>query len=121
MKKGDKVLIAAVIIFSVIGFAYSILKPAAPGDTVLIEVDGKLYETMSLNEDKTVTVHVDGGGFNVVEVKDGKVHIKDANCPDRVCVKQGWINETGENIICLPHRVVVRILGKLKNVDQVTY
>ncbi|MDI6601178.1 MAG: NusG domain II-containing protein [Thermoanaerobacteraceae bacterium] len=121
MKIGDRILIAAVIIFSVAGFAYSILRPAMQGDTVYIEVDGKLYEALPLDQDKTVTVHVDGDGYNVVEIKDGRVRISDANCPDRLCVRQGWINEAGENIICLPHRVVVRIPGRMKNVDQVTY
>jgi Protein of unknown function (DUF1312). len=121
MKIGDKILIVAIIVFSIVGFAYSILRPTFPGDTVYIEVDGKLYEELPLSKDKTVTVRVDGGGYNVVEIKGGKVRISDANCPDRVCVRQGWIDRSGENIICLPHRVVVRISGRMKNVDQVTY
>ncbi len=121
MKTGDKLLIAVVIIFSVCGLIYFTLNPAAKGSMVYIEVNGKLYETLSLDRDKTVTVHAAGDEFNVVEVKNGRARMIDANCPDRVCIKQGWINRAGESIICLPHRVVVRVPGEIKGVDQVTY
>ncbi|MFR4337598.1 MAG: NusG domain II-containing protein [Lachnospira pectinoschiza] len=35
----------------------------------------------------------------------------DADCPDKLCVKTGMISKTGETIVCLPHRVVVEIIG----------
>ena len=35
----------------------------------------------------------------------------DADCPDKLCVKTGRISKTGETIVCLPHRVVVEIIG----------
>ncbi len=121
MKTGDKLLIAAVIIFSVCGFIYLALNPAAPGTTVYIEKNGKLYETLSLNQDKKVMVHVSEDDYNIVEVKNGKARISKTNCPDKVCIKQGWINKTGESIVCLPHKVVVRIPGEMQDVDEVTY
>ncbi|PMQ02358.1 MAG: hypothetical protein CBR30_01515 [Dictyoglomus sp. NZ13-RE01] len=33
-------------------------------------------------------------------------------CPDKLCVKQGWIKKVGESIVCLPNRVVLRLEGK---------
>ncbi len=30
-------------------------------------------------------------------------------CPDKICIKQGWINKKGESIVCLPNRVVLRL------------
>ncbi len=32
-------------------------------------------------------------------------------CPDKICIKQGWINKEGESIVCLPNRVVLRLEG----------
>ena len=37
---------------------------------------------------------------------------EDANCPDRLCVSWGKINKPGETILCLPHRIIIRIIGE---------
>ena len=33
----------------------------------------------------------------------------DANCPDKLCVKQKSISKNNENIICLPNKVIVEV------------
>lgn len=33
----------------------------------------------------------------------------DADCGDKTCVKTGSIKETGQSIVCLPHRLVITI------------
>ncbi|RMD52572.1 MAG: NusG domain II-containing protein, partial [Nitrospirae bacterium] len=50
------------------------------------------------------------GGKNIIEIKDGKVRMAYANCPYKLCVKQGWIRKGA--IICLPHKVFVIVGGK---------
>lgn len=52
-----------------------------------------------------------GNEICVLEIKDGKARITNSNCPDKICVKTGYISKAGENIICLPHRIVVEITG----------
>jgi len=37
--------------------------------------------------------------------------VTDADCPDRLCVKQRAISKQGETIVCLPHRLIVKIEG----------
>jgi hypothetical protein len=45
-----------------------------------------------------------------------------ADCPDKLCVKQRSIAKEGETIVCLPHRVVVKISGGERPViDGVTW
>ena len=48
--------------------------------------------------------------------------MEDADCPDRLCVKQGRIKKVGESIVCLPHKVVIEIVGEKEEagVDAVT-
>ena len=36
----------------------------------------------------------------------------DANCPDKLCVKQGKISKDGETITCLPNKVTVTVYGE---------
>ncbi len=48
-------------------------------------------------------------GENTVSVENGRISISHADCPDGVCVKTGWIDNTAKPIVCLPHKVVIRI------------
>ena len=48
---------------------------------------------------------------NIVVIEDGHVYMKYADCPDGLCIKQGKISREGESIICLPHKLVIRIVS----------
>ncbi len=75
---------------------------------VVVSVNGVERERHALDEDAVFTV-MSEGGENVIEIKDGTCRVTDADCPDRLCVKQGVISRTGEAVICLPHRLTVTI------------
>ena len=47
--------------------------------------------------------------YNTVEIKDGKVSVSEASCKNQICVKHSSISHSGESIVCLPNRLVVRI------------
>ncbi|HRR92028.1 MAG TPA: NusG domain II-containing protein [bacterium] len=53
-------------------------------------------------------------------MKNRKVRILSSPCPDKLCVKQGYISESGQVIICLPNRVVIKIEGRA-SFDALTY
>lgn len=61
-----------------------------------------------------VTFDADSGltnnQYNIVEVYNGSVRIKSDNSPDQVGVNMGWIDRNGQIIICLPHRLLIRII-----------
>ncbi|MBF0506078.1 MAG: NusG domain II-containing protein [Nitrospirae bacterium] len=107
----DKVLLSICIFLSFYSFVY--VKEAMPkGSEVRIEVDGKLKYTLPLNADRTVEL---SGviGRTTIEIKRGKVRIKDAPCTNKICIHEGWI-ERG-SIVCLPNKVVVTVSGPDKN------
>ena len=60
------------------------------------------------------------GGYNTIYVEGGRIAIIDADCPDRDCVRRGWLKHAGESTICLPHRLEIRISGR-SDVDGVSY
>ena len=41
--------------------------------------------------------------------KNGQVWIDQADCPDKLCVKQGKISKNGQSIICLPHKLTILV------------
>ena len=80
--------------------------------TARILRDGVLLEEIDLDrvaEPYSFTLE-DGSGANTVQVERGRIRISAADCPDQVCVKQGWISGGAVPIICLPHRLTIEIV-----------
>ncbi len=45
-------------------------------------------------------------------IRNGKADMTEADCPDKLCVKQRAISRNKESIICLPNKVVVEADSK---------
>lgn len=75
--------------------------------------DGVLLEEIDLSKvDQPYTLAFeDESGRNVVTVEQGRIRVSEADCPDRVCVNQGWIADGTVPIVCLPHRLMIEIKG----------
>ena len=82
-------------------------RPAAA--TVDVRVGGKVQVSYPLAEDRVVTVTGVGGSTNELHIEHGTAWLKEASCPDKLCVKQGKIHRDGESIICLPNQVVIEL------------
>lgn len=81
------------------------------GGEAVVTVDGEVAAVLPLLEDGTYTATSGDGFSNTVVVERGRVCVRHANCPDQVCVRQGWIRYDGEMIVCLPHKLVVTVRG----------
>ena len=80
--------------------------------TARILRDGVLLEEIDLDQadEPRPLVLEDGSGSTTVQVERGRIRISAADCPDQVCVKQGWISGGAVPIICLPHRLTIEIV-----------
>lgn len=97
-------------------------KATTKNAVAVIYVEDREVGRYPLSEDLTVTVAGKDGGENVVEVKNQKVSIIKATCPDRICVHHQEISKNGETIVCLPNRVVVEVQSeKEAEVDGTTH
>ncbi len=76
----------------------------------VVEQDGQEVYRLPLGEETAVEVFWEDG-CNVVSVDGRGVWISYADCPDRICVRQGKIFGGGQSIVCLPHRLVVYLEG----------
>ena len=62
--------------------------------------------------DQARLVRVSGPlGETVVEIEDGRVHVHESPCRDKICIAAGWLDATGQWTACLPNRVFVRVEG----------
>jgi hypothetical protein len=98
-------------VFLVIGAVLFVVRDymKADGARVDIHVDGKVVASYPLSDDRAVDLGYNG--HNLLIIKDGQAAVTDADCPDKLCVKQKSISREGETIVCLPHKLVVKISG----------
>ncbi|MCE5194021.1 MAG: NusG domain II-containing protein [Nitrospiraceae bacterium] len=114
MTFADKVLLCIFIIIPVLGFVL-IGKLIPKGIDVIVEVDGVPAYKLPLNADTSISVK-GRLGHTVIEIKNNKVHIKESPCENKICIKSGWTDRGA--VICLPNRVVVRIISPQENNDR---
>ena len=87
--------------------AYSRYMSHADTPMLEITVDNRLFGTYDLKHDARIRIN----NTNVCEPKDGAVRMLSANCPDQICVHSLPITERGGSIVCLPNRVVLKIVN----------
>ena len=46
-----------------------------------------------------------------MEVRAGAIRVSEADCPDKICVGMGWLTDGAFPIVCLPHRLMIRLKG----------
>jgi hypothetical protein len=110
----DKLLFLALLTASLAGIFVS--REAMPqGPDIVITVDGKPQYTLPRDQDRLVSIPGPFGN-TVVEIKDMKVRVREAHCPNRICEKQGWISKGA--IVCLPNHIVITVGGKADNLPK---
>ncbi len=110
----DRLLFLFLIIVSIAGMF--IAKEAMPhGSDVIIEINGKPSYTFPLNTSRTIPVSSPYGEA-VIEIKDKKVRMSEASCPNKLCIKEGWISKGV--IVCLPNRILVIVGSSFNNAEK---
>jgi len=114
LTKGDKILIVAVIIINVISLW--LVKNVAFNQNskyISVQVNGEEIKRIIFDKNmvgKQIPIETEYG-YNLIEIGDEKVRVIEADCPDKLDVKQGYISRVGEVIVCLPNRLVIEIKG----------
>ncbi len=110
-RKNDLLLLGLLLLVGLV-LAIFVFAGRKTGGLVVVTVDGKEVYSHLLNEDTTETISGVDGGYNTITIKDGKVAVTEADCPDGLCMNTGFISTSDQSIICLPHKLVVSIEGE---------
>ncbi|OPX89991.1 MAG: hypothetical protein A4E53_01206 [Pelotomaculum sp. PtaB.Bin104] len=126
MKYLNHYIIAGLLLLVLLSFGVSHLvqRQMAGGDLRLeIYLDGQLYQEISLAEASSQEIKVTNaqGNYNVVEIERGRARIKEADCPNQLCVKTGWISQFSQIAVCVPNQMNIVIKGKSNQVDTISY
>ncbi|MCI8427758.1 MAG: NusG domain II-containing protein [Lachnospira sp.] len=117
--KKDILLITVIVMIALVFFLFIHFFIKKDGSMVVIKINGDINYKGSLYQSKELVVDGYQGGSNRIVIQDGFVYMADADCPDKLCEHMGKISKTGENIVCMPHRVVVEIVGDGSELDSV--
>ena len=119
MKRRDWWIIAAVLAISLV---LLLLRPRA--DTTAnttaylrITVPGQTFELVPLTQDQEIVIDQADGSHNIVAVFQGGFRMKESNCTNQDCILQGDVTLTNmetralaNEVICLPHKVVLELV-----------
>ena len=92
-------------------------KNSEVGSVVIVKSIGENHNTVvarqPLSTDGTVVSPVDGPlGTTMVEVTGNRAHVVSSPCPDKICVRMGWLQRVGDYSACLPNRVLVEVVDQ---------
>ena len=125
MKRGDKYMACAFALMIAISTAVFAARHFSKreGLVAVIIQDGCETRRISLDnakpEEFTLTF---AEGRSRVRVEKGRIAVISADCPDKDCVRHGWLSRNGDSTVCLPNRLSIRIAGPGKTeVDGAAY
>lgn len=113
MKRNDIILLGVIILIVLLGYGVKQWYPGlkAGGDCIaVITQNQKVIERIDLNavnDPREITLP--GKYHEIILVDKGRIKFKQADCPDKICVKKGWLTKPGDTAVCLPNRAIIRI------------
>ena len=111
IKKID-ILIIIIILAAAGGLSYGQSSAQGGNAEIICElyVDNKPRRQINISNDGEITVP--GREHVVLTVKDHAVAFTKSDCPDRICIKTGYISRPGHMAVCLPNRISVKITSQ---------
>ena len=98
MKKKEMIFIAGILILAGVLWLGFQIAGKRSHNMIRITVDGKEFGTYSLSQDRVIHI----GDTNVCEIKDGKVTMIEATCPDHYCMRQKAVDEHSHSVSLIP-------------------
>lgn len=110
--KKDILIIALALLAALALYLVAQMGASEPVSMVVVTVDGEEVMRRPLVMNATYKVPREDGALNVICVENGEVFMKEANCRDGLCIRQGKIKNAAKTIVCLPNKVTVRLVGE---------
>jgi len=120
MSKNGKLIAALLVLAAAAAGAFLLFRGGdVPSPTARITRDGEVLEEILLDrvEERYTLILEDERGSNTILVEPGRIQVIQADCPDQVCVAQGAISDGTVPIVCLPHRLMIQIVGGGEDLD----
>jgi len=110
----DKVLIGGVLL--ALGISTWWVFKGTKGEIVEIQTPEEVTKVNLSSNPQTIFAH-GPLGTTTIEIKGKKVRVINSACPEKICVKMGWKSKNGETIVCVPNKIVVKIISASQKQD----
>ncbi len=121
IKKRDLIVVGAIIVAIILMVAYEFFLKSGYSEKAVVRSDGNIICEISLLSDSQTNIESFGYNFTLT-VKNGKIAVTYAECPDKVCFHTGYISKPGQTIVCLPAKVTIELENRGKaSFDARTY
>lgn len=108
------------IVLLVLALALWAFLPRQGGNTVTVSINGQQTASYPLNQNLRQAVDGYGGFSLTLVISDGAAHVENSTCPDLICQHHSPVSKAGEQIVCLPGRIVLTVTGEGAEIDAVT-
>ncbi len=125
LKKGDALI--GIVLVSLVLVSFGGLKAykhffGSSGHIAVIIQDGRVLRSMNLDSDLVAeTIKVDGKYKHLIIVEPGRIRFSEADCPGRICVRTGWLEEAGDTAVCIPDKIIIKVRGRADSIDAISY
>lgn len=102
-------ILILIFIFSAAG-TLIIFRNSENSEVEIIQ-DGNVIYIFDLSDTPDQIIKIpspDGKSSNTVCISDGKIFISEAECPDKTCVKSGFLKSEGLPLVCLPNKLIIK-------------
>ena len=111
MKTKYWIALLGVLLLVCIGLTIPLLMPQEAATYADIISEATVVHTVDLRIDREITITNSRGSQNTVTIRDGKIAVTQADCPDHYCMHRGFCN-SGTQIVCLPNELIIRFTGE---------
>lgn len=117
LKWGDFIIIGAVLLLA--AALTALMAQNTAGGRLYAEVwqNDVLVERVALTDETDRTIALDG--HNVIVLAGKTARVESADCHDQVCVRTGTLMRAGQVAVCLPNRVVLKLVGETGEIDAI--
>lgn len=116
-KWGDFVIIAVVLLLAAALTAWFALGTSDGQLYAEVWQDDVLVERVKLTDETDREIDLDG--HNVIVLAGKTARMESADCHDQVCVRTGTLTRAGQVAVCLPNRVILKIVGEMSEIDAI--
>lgn len=122
LKKGDisLILFVVLVVCAALFWRHHVLSSGPEtSNKAVITQDGRLIAQINLDDvGEPVCLTINSGILILAE--KGRIRFQESGCPDKLCVKTGWLTEKGDKAVCVPTKTIIRIEGE-GQVDSLSY
>ena len=118
ISRKDFMIIGIVVILALcIYMIFSLTRARGVDLQAEIRINGRVAQTINLYDDGIITL-AEHPAIQFI-VSNGRIAFYKSDCPDQICVRNGFLHLAGHTSVCLPNRVVLAIVSLTDDSDGI--